>query len=189
MKDVMASVSTYKRTADKSVELYQECGNIKITAYKRRNTYQEQVLIYMEPGKNIEISNKAWLCDCFMVEHRDEIIDAARKAILSHMKIERTNKLYNSRAAVNHIQVINNYSIVFDSMRDAPGFWKLSEETITSIVNGIDFNMENKDGKCHLLKQDGKYYPAFRRDNAVIYYKDSKYIVVETENDEIMEIA
>ncbi|MEE0929915.1 MAG: hypothetical protein UIM53_02810 [Acutalibacteraceae bacterium] len=188
MKDVMASVSTYKRTEDKNIELYQECGSIRIQAYKRCNTYKEQILIYMEPGKNFEVSGEEWNCGYFMVKHREEVIDATRKAILRHMLGERTNKIYNPKAAVDHIQVINNYTIIFDSMRDAPGFWKLPKETITSIVNGINFDMENKHGG-YLLKQDGKYYTAFRKDNTVKYYKDFKWIVVENENDEIMEIA
>lgn len=189
MKNYLWNVEIYTKQDRNDMELYKRTSSFEIISYKRRDGRKEEVRVPVEPGRNVNIKNFEWDVSCFMEENRAELEQAVREELFKAMMAFKERKwLAGNKKIVKHFQIKNCREVIFDTMTDAPNYWRLPETTIRAIVNGIDLHkvMSNGNNHDYLVNLNGEMYRAFiENDGRVKYYKQfAQWHVVETKTED-----
>ena len=76
----------------------------------------------------------------------DAVVGDFKANLLQALKNVKTEKKINNKCKVSHYCVLceinGHMENIFDTMRDTPGFWKLSDEALEAIVAGINIPMD-----------------------------------------------
>ena len=152
MNNIVSSVEILKEKTVDGRKYYETKMDIDLSSYYKTRGNWHPEYVWVEDAKNKAYEEIGYSNGYFNEKYEDQLVGIFKKELFGKMNSIREMKEADPRMRVKHFRLRigdkqGNKQVVFDSKIDVPGYWKLPEQTLKTIVDNINFEVTNKKDK------------------------------------------